>query len=362
LSNANENLQNRFSLTRLQFPTLSFPAESLFPQAILQSTTPRAQQRSRQDPTVSQWGLQIETELPGSFVLDTGYLGSHGYHQFTRTYVNVINPQTGQRPLPDFGIIDSKDTNNDSTFEAWQTSLRRQFRSGWLLGANYMWSHSINDGSVGGGESDYPQNVACRSCEKASSDQDVRQFFTLSSVYQLPFGRNRRFLNQGGLSNAVVGGWQFSVIAMARSALPVTVTVDRSVTSVPDGNNVSPQRPNFVAGASVVPAQQTISNWINLAAFSVPAGGTFGNAGRNLVRGPALWQADVGLDKRFPIRERLSLDFRVEAFNLFNRAQFGNPASDFSTASFGRITTTVNDGATGSGTPRQLQFALRLNY
>jgi hypothetical protein len=101
---------------------------------------------------------------------------------------------------------------------------------------------------------------------------------------------------------------------------------------------------------------------INPGAFSVPADGTFGNAGRNLVRGPSLWQADVGLDKRFPIRERVSLDFRAEAFNLFNRAQFGNPASDFSTASFGRITTTVNNGATGSGTPRQFQFVVRQNY
>ena len=362
LSNANENLQYRFSLTSRDFPSLSFPAESLFPQAILESTTPRAQQRRRQDPTVGQWGLQVQTELPGSFVLDTGYIASHGYHQFTRTYVNVINPLTGQRPLPTFGIIDSKDANNDSTFEGWQTSLRRQFRNGWLLAANYMWSHSINDGSVGGGESDYPQNVACRSCEKASSDQDVRQFFTLSSVYQLPFGRNRRFLNRAGFTDAVFGGWQFSVIGMARSALPVTVTVDRSVASVPDGNNVSPQRPDVVGNGSVIPFQQTTAGWINRAAFSAPADGTFGNGGRNVVRGPALWQADVGLDKRFPIRERLSLDFRVEAFNLFNRAQFGNPASDFSSPSFGRITTTVNDRATGSGTPRQFQFALRLNY
>lgn len=362
LTNANENLQNRFSLTSRDFPTLSFPPESLFPQAILQSTTPRAQQRRRQDPTVGQWGFQVQTELGAAFVLDTGYIASHGYHQFTRTYINVINPLTGLRPLPDFGIIDSKDANNDSTFNAWQTSLQRRFHNGWLLAANYMWSHSLNDGSVGGGESDYPQNVACRSCEKASSDQDVRHSFTMSSVYQLPFGKNRRFLNTGGATDMLLGGWQFSLIGTARSALPVTVTVDRSVSSVPDGNNVSPQRPDVVQGASVVPTNQTISGWINSSAFAMPANGTFGNAGRNLVRGPSLWQADIGLDKRFPIRERFSIDFRAEAFNFFNRAQFGNPAADFSTPSFGRIITTVNDGATGSGTPRQFQFALRLNY
>jgi hypothetical protein len=209
LSNANENTQFRFTLTSRDFPALSFPAESLFPLAMQQFTTPRAQQRSGQDPTVGQWGLQVQTELPAGFILDTGYMGSHGYHQFTRTYVNVINPLTGQRPLPDFGQIDSKDANNNSTFHAWQTSLQRQFRSGWVFAANYMWSHSVNDGSVGGGEADYPQNVACRTCEKASSDQDIRHAFTMSSVYDLPFGRG-----------ALLGGWQFSVIGTARSGRP----------------------------------------------------------------------------------------------------------------------------------------------
>ena len=352
LSNANENLQQRFTLNSLAFPGLSFPAESLFPLANIQDSTPRAQQRKRQNPTVDQWGLQVQTELFAGFILDTGYIGSHGYHQFTRTYINVIDPLTGQRPFPGFGIIDSKDANNNSTFHGWQTSLQRQFRSGWLLTANYMWSHSINDGSVGGGEADYPQNVACRTCERASSDQDVRHSFSMSSVWELPFGRGRRYL----------GGWSLSTIGIARSGLPVTVTLARPVASVPDGNNFSPQRPNYVSGASVVPANQTVGNWINAAAFSTPAAGTFGNAGRNLVRGPSLWQADLGLTKRFRITERFSLDFRAEAFNVFNRAQFGNPNGDLSGGGFGQITTTVNDGATGSGTPRQFQFALRLNY
>lgn len=362
LSNANENLQQRFSLTARDFPGLSFPAESLFPLAVVQTSTPRAQQRRRQNPTVDQWGLQVQTELPYSLILDTGYIGSHGYHQFTRTFVNVIDPVTGRRPLPGFGIIDSKDANNNSNFHGWQTSVQRQFRAGWLLQANYMWSHSINDGSVGGGEADYPQSVACRSCERASSDQDVRHSFTMSAVWDLPFGRGRAFGNRGGLPDLIAGGWSLSAIGIARSGLPITVTVARSGSSVPDGNNFSAQRPDLVGGVSVVPLRQTTSNWINPAAFTTPAGGTFGNSGRNLVRGPSLWQADVGLTKRFPLRERFSVEFRAEAFNLFNRAQFGDPSGNLSSPNFGRITTTVNDGATGSGTPRQFQFALRLNY
>ena len=362
LSNANENLQQRFSLNSVVFPGLAFPADSLFPQAIVQDSTPRAQQRRRQNPTVDQWGLQIQTELPAGFILDTGYIGSHGYHQFTRTYINVVNPLTGQRSFPGFGIIDSKDANNNSSFHAWQTSLQRQFRSGWLFSANYMLSHSINDGSVGGGEADYPQNVACRTCEKASSDQDVRHSFSMNTVWELPFGKGRKYFSHGGAASLVAGGWSLSAIEIARSGLPVAVTLARPVASVPDQNNVSPQRPDLVSGVSVVPAAQTVGNWINATAFATPASGTFGNAGRNLVRGPSLWQTDLGLTRRFRVTERFALEFRAEAFNLFNRAQFGNPGGDISSGSFGRILTTVNDGATGSGTPRQFQFALRLNY
>ncbi len=362
LSNANENLQQRFTLNSRAFPGLSFPAEPLFALANIQDATPRAQQRRRQNPTVDQWGIQVQTELPAHFILDTGYICSHGYHQFTRTFINVINPATGQRPFPGFGIIDSKDANNNSSFNGWQTSLQRQFHAGWLLSANYMWSHSINDGSVGGGEADYPQNVACRSCERASSDQDVRHSFSMDTVWQLPIGKGRPYLNRGGVANLLIGGWSLSAIGTARSGLPVTVTLARAVTAVPDGNNFSPQRPNAVGNVSVIPAVQTVSAWINSAAFSAPANGTFGNAGRNLVRGPSLWQADLGLTKAFPINDRFSFELRAEALNVFNRAQFGNPSGNLTGGSFGRITTTVNDGATGSGTPRQFQFAFRLNY
>jgi hypothetical protein len=330
--------------------------------------TPRALQRNRQDPTVGQWGLQVQTALPAGFILDTGYIGNHGYHQFTRTYVNVINPLTGLRPVAGYGQIDIKQADSNTNFHAWQTSVQRQFRGGWLFAANYMWSHSINDASVGGGEAGYPENVACRACERASSDQDVRHTFTADTVYELPFGKRRRYLNQGGFTNAVLGGWQFSGIETFRTGLPVNVVLTRSASSVPDGNSdehdASPvQRPNLVPGVSLIPSGgQTIGNWINPAAFATPANGAWGDAGRNLIRGPRFWQADIGLNKKFPLTERFSMDFRAEAFNVLNRAQFGNPSGTLSSPSFGQITTTVNSGATGGGTPREFQFSLRLSY
>jgi hypothetical protein len=226
-----------------------------------------------------------------------------------------------------------------------------------------MWGHSLNDGAVGGGEADYPEIAACRACDYASSDQDVRHSFSANAVYELPFGRGRKYLNSPGMARAVLGGWEWSTIVTARTGIPVNVTVDRSASAVPDGNSLSPQRPYLISGVSLIPAMgQTVGNWINGAAFMVPANGTFGNAGRNLVRGPGLWQADTSLGKKFRLTERFSAELMASVFNLANRAQFGVPAADISSAAFGRITTTVNSSVTGSGTPRQFQFIFRVAF
>jgi hypothetical protein len=171
------------------------------------------------------------------------------------------------------------------------------------------------------------------------------------------------------VTDFLLGGWQFSGIGTYRSGLPVNVILSRAASSVPDGNadehgGAAPQRPDLVYGVSTVPpGGRTIAHWINPAAFAIPQNGTWGNAGRNLIRGPELWQADVSLSKNFRVTERYSVDFRGEGFNIFNRAQFANPDGNFNTPNFGVITTTVNNGsATGSGTPRQFQFSLRLNF
>jgi hypothetical protein len=268
------------------------------------------------------------------------------------------------RPLPAFSLVDYKRMDGVSNFSGLSITVKRQFSSGWLLGTNYLWSHSIDDAGTGGGEAVYPENIACRSCERASSDQDIRQSFTSSAIYQLPLGPGRRYLHSGGLTGMLAGGWDISGIGTARTGLPLTITISRSASALPDGNSTSPQRPNLVQGVSVIPAGgQTPQNWINPAAFSIPANGAWGNAGRNLVRAPSISQLDAALTKRNRITERIGIELRVEAFNVLNRAQFGPPNTNFSAAgSFGQITQPFNPGATGTGTPRQFQFMLRLNF
>jgi hypothetical protein len=125
----------------------------------------------------------------------------------------------------------------------------------------------------------------------------------------------------------------------------------------------STQRPDLVPGIDPVPATQTRENWLNLAAFAVPAQGTRGTLPRNAFRQPGLTQLDAALSKQVPLSGATAITLRLEVFNLLNRVQLGRPNSNISSPSdFGRITTVLNPNATGSGTPRQVQFMARVSF
>jgi hypothetical protein len=231
-----------------------------------------------------------------------------------------------------------------------QFSLRRAFHHGLLVSANYMWAHAIDNGAIGGGEADAPENIKCRSCERSSGDQDVRHSVNFNAVYRLPVGTGTPFLSGYGWFSRALSGWELSGLISARTGVPVNITVSTPASALPDGNNSSAQRPDLVAGASLIPASgQTVNNWINLSAFAVPLSGTWGNLGRNAVRGPDLWQADTALGKDVRLAEKAHLTLRADVFNLFNRAQYGNPSSNISAPStFGTILSPINTDATGT--------------
>jgi hypothetical protein len=188
-------------------------------------------------------------------------------------------------------------------------------------------------------------------------------FFTANSVYNFPFGAGKSHLSQPGIARSILGNWTLSTIATARSGLPVNVTLSRAAADVPYGYTVN-QRPDLVPGVSLTPpGGSTLSQWINPAAFAVPANGTFGNAGRDIARGPNFYQLDLGLSKQFAITEKSSLEFRWEVFNAFNRAQYAQPSGDITIpAQFGVITSTINTSPVGTGTPRQMHFILRASF
>jgi hypothetical protein len=311
---------------------------------------------------VSQWGLSVQQALAHELVGTLSYVGSKGTNILTTSYVNLINPATGLRQYPAFSQVQWRGNTNSSSYEGFAASLQRSFTRGLLLSANYVYSHEIDQDAAGGGDADFPENPACLSCERASGDYDVRHIMTVNAVYDLPFGPGKVLFVQPGFASAVFSHWRLTVIDTARSGLPVNVTEDRSSTSVATGYTTN-QRPNRVPGVSLIPpGGRTINQWINPAAFSLVTNSEYGNAPRNVARGPSLLQTDIGMAKDIALTNRAHLLFRSEFFNIFNRAQYGQPLADLSASTFSEIITTVNTGPVGTGTPRQIQFALRLEF
>ena len=379
---------------------------------------PRALQREgRRDLYAEEWGLTIDHQLPAGFLFSTAYVGSHGVRLFSRGAVNlclspvVINPATNDciRPLdqfypdpnnPDpFGSVDYKSDTGTSSYHAVEFSLDRRFNSGLSFQARYTFGHSINDGSVGGGESNGPENVNCRPCDKGPSIFDIRHNFTANAVYELPFGPGKAYLNSPGAFGKIVGGWELSGIALWHTGHPLTVTMNlpgNDVFLLPDGNDQTTQRPDIVPGVPLTLPGGGHNGLplINIAAFQAPpvdASGNFtrfGNEGNGLIRALPSWQIDLALMKDTRLTERLSMQFGVQAFNIFNHTQLGDPGvltlnyvpgatvgsrvtNLQDPGNFGIITTTVNfnnnndnkaSPNTGTGLPRQLQLMLRFKF
>jgi len=397
-------------------PDFNFPAGTAGqPQLIA-----RALIRHHPDLYVETWGLSIQQALPQNFLFTVSYLGSHGVHIFTRNFENLcdpaqLHPSPGVigpcvRPLdnfPDlatgqqFGTIDFKTNAGTSSYNGLLLALDRQITRGWSFNAKYTFSHSINVGTIGGGEANAPQNAACLACEKGPSIYDVRHNIILASVYQLPFGHGQAHFSEG-IGAMLLGDWTTSLLWNWHTGHPLTVTMDVSGNPnfLPDGNDgtAGNQRPDLVPGVSVVPANQNSNNWINAAAFAAPpydpqtgALLRYGNSGNGLIRSPNVWQVDFSVEKGIRIKERYTFQLGAQIFNIFNHTQLADPNTSFTytcnpdpsqfpppytcslspSSNFGQITSFVNKNAnsdkffpdnTGSGLPRQVQFYFRFQF
>ena len=360
-SDPHESTAARSALSSADVASLSYPLTPFLGLLQAEGASPKGIDRHRVDGYFENWDLLIQRQLPDSFTAQVGYVGSEGHHLFSGRQVNLKDPVTGERPLPQFGQFQIKYNDSNSSFHALLASLHRSFRGGWLWQTQYIWSHAIADGSVGTGETAQIENASCRSCDRSDANFDVRHNLTMNTVYELPVGPGRHW-NPTGAAGHLIAGWQMSGILMARTGLPVDIRMTRKAADMLDGNNRN-QRPDLVPGVSIYAANQTIDNWFNPAAFAVPAKGTWGNLGRNVARGPGFWELDGALEKLTPIGQKTNLKFRLEGFNIFNRPIFANPAGNISAASsFGRITDILNTGAVGTGTPRRLQLMARVDF
>lgn len=407
------------------------PDLSSIPASSKQANHPRALQRQgRPDLYVETWGLTMEHQLPANFLFSVQYIGSHGVHLFSRGAVNLCTEpvtlnnsnsfgadcvRTLDPYYPNgnpFGSVDIKRDIGSSTYEALGASLERRFTNGFAFQSRYTWSHSINDGSVGGGESTGPENVNCLECDKGPSIYDIRNNIAVNTEYELPFGPGKPYMNHTGALGKVLGGWSLSSIGLWHTGHPLTVLMDLtgSISNpsspfngfpytylLPDGNDQTNQRPDIVPGVPVMlphphPAGPNGggSPLVNAAAFQAPpvdASGNFtrfGNETNGAIRAPNIWQIDLALAKTTKLTERLSMEFGVQTFNIFNHVQLADPldltlvyapgqnsANLTVPGDFGFIDSSVNfnsnndnasAGNTGTGTPRQLQFMFRILF
>lgn len=296
-------------------------------------------------PYMQKWSLGVQRQLPGSILLEVSYAGSKGTHLLRTVDINRPAPSLavaqGQvsanavRPYRGLSSITTYQTDVNSIYNSLQTSLMRRFTAGLSVQAAYTFSKSIDDASS-------PVNVYGSSrLERGLSTADRTHIFIMSYVWELPLARKTR-----GWQRQTLGGWELSGINSFQSGLPLTIGG-----SVDWAGIGTTQRPNVVG----VPTRlKTLARWFNTAAFAAPPLGTFGNAGRGLVRGPGINNWNLSVHKKFPLRENMALQFRGEFFNVFNHTQWSSVGTTFGSGTFGQVT--------GALDPRITQLALRLNF
>ena len=303
-------------------------------------------------PCTLQWNVALEQSLGKSQALTVSYVGASGRNLLSSRFLNPsgINPNfsLGEGLF----IVDNGASSN---YQALQAQFERRLAGGLQASASYSWAHSIDNAS-----SNF-LNVA--PILRGNSDFDVRHNFAVALTYELPSPRASSF------SRKLVGHWGLDARVAARSALPFNVYSGYSYLS---NGTFEYVWPNLVAGIPVYVADPTAPGGrvVNANAFLAPLAGEQGNEPRNFLRGFNLWQTDFAVRKEFPLFERLKLQLRGEAFNVFNRPNFGqidNNLLDGPTL-FGLARNTLNNQLGGLnplyqvGGPRSIQIALKLIF
>ncbi len=314
----------------------------------------------RRTPMIEEYMFNVQREVTKDTVLEVGYLGSEGHFLERFRAVNEALPGPGsvksRQPYPEFGRIQEVDGEANSNYHALTAKITRRYSQGLTFLGGWTWSKSIDSGSgirTLGHDSLFPQNSYCVRCERALSVFDVRHRFVLSTLYEFPFGKGKRFLNHGGIVNGALGGWQISsIFTYQPNGFPLTATDDRNLSNV--GGYFD--RPN--TNGATVPLDRGTRNvfkWFNTGAFYPQAPYTFGNVGRNTIIGPGITNWDASILKNFYVRESAYFQLRVEAFNAVNHPIWGDPDTNLPSGTFGQIAYTRHD-------MRELQFSLKFLF
>jgi Carboxypeptidase regulatory-like domain len=352
------NLPGNTTLLRSQIPLLSYPINPFLSQGSLALPSVSGFDPNRHDNYAHQWNVTLGFALTESTALTTAYVGNHSLNLRRSENINLINPATGARPIAGFSNVNIEMNNGQGIYDGLQINLKQRLKYGFQFGFSYAYGHSIDDVQDYGIYSTNPQDNNNLKAERGNSGDDVRHTASYQVIYELPFGAGKRFLNGNGLISRALGGWQISSVGQIRTGIASTVLI--GVNTYGNGN-LTNQRPNAVVGVNQYAANKNVNSWLNPAAFSLPAAGTFGNLGRNTFYGPGYAQEDLSLIKNTVIHERYILQFRAEVFNFVNHPNFDLPQATYNTSTFGQTLNTF--GRTlGGGVSRQIQLALKLNF
>lgn len=343
-----------------------------------------------------QWNFDVQQMLPRSVLLDIAYAGSHGVHlygdynanQLPDRYLSmgnqlntlVSNPFYGHitsgglsgptvaqsqllLPYPQFTGVTLGDGSfyGASVYHALQLKVERRFQNGFSILGSYTWSKLManvqpNNGFpggsfAGGGIQDWDNLRG----EWSLATFDTPQYIAINGIYDLPFGFHRRFANHNHAANYLIGGWQLNGISTMTSGTPQQVFMSANTLF----NYGGTQRANWNGQNPIphTPIKDRLNQYFNVSDFSNPGAFTYGNSPRALgsLRAPGLIDLDLSGVKNTPLTDGMTLQFRAEAFNLFNHPQFGPPDTALGDGATGTISTQVNN-------PRELQVALKLIF
>jgi Carboxypeptidase regulatory-like domain/TonB dependent receptor-like, beta-barrel len=329
------------------------------------------------DPTVSNYNLAVEVQLSSSTTMTLAYAGSDTHHLqvgngVAPNSVNQIVPPNlsiyNFVPYPDFSTTGSYHTDNgDANYNSFQFNIERKFASSLAMLGNYTYSKCLSDArdilnnDIGNYRAPFLPNFGIRQ-DYSSCDFDIRNIVHFSGTYDLPWGKGKRFLNHGGVTNAVIGGWSINWTLTLQDGKPFSIGCPIATTTGLGCFAVK------VPGQNVIGGPHNVNQWMNPAAFANPVPATAvgqtdyaplgGPPGQ--VVGPGFHRLDFSVFKRFNVSESKAFEFRAEAFNLTNTPDFANPTfTNFTvTSTFGKITSTVNS----PNDPRQIQMALKFYF
>jgi len=356
-------------LTQIEgsFPT---PVPAATPWATI-SNSSWADDPNYKDGYSQQWNFELQRQMTPNWMLSAAYVGSKNGRLAYTGYANGA-PQASPngtsnavidslRPMPFMpAIVHYTRSIGSGNYNSLQMRAQRRFANGVQTLVSYTWSKSIDNSSGYFGVEDGAgqrgvQNFFDPDSNRSVSGYDIPHFLSWFTLYELPMGKGKRWVASGP-AVWVLGGWRLNSILSVRSGQAFTPAVNGDTANIggtgPQLSNYA--RPNLVGNP--IPAQQTANLWFNPAAFAIPAG-SFGSAGRNILRASGVWNVDFSVIKKTPLGkwEGKDVEIRLEAFNLFNHVNLGVPGTTVGQSNFGRVTSQVI-------APRQLQLALKFNF